>query len=98
MLALEMDNATNAFARHIRNIKHFLSPIIDEAYKMQANIGDINIQRVASIKSGLYQSQVFVDASTEVAHTENDCTYTLISIPNQEIMVGKRHVQIITFR
>ena len=42
MLAAEFD-ATNSFARYLRNIKQLLLPIVDEVFKMQDGYGGIKL-------------------------------------------------------
>ena len=61
-----------------------LSPTINEKY------GHINLKEVATSKVGLWQSQLCIDASTKIEHVERDCTYTLISIPKQDIYLGEK--------
>ena len=34
-------------------------------------------------EAGLWQSSVCVNCQTSILHTENDCTYTVITTPNQ---------------
>ena len=38
---------------------------------------------------GLWQASVGVNASTSELHCENDCTYTLISVPRQQTVQHK---------
>ena len=40
---------------------------------------------VASSKHGVWQSQICVNAQTAELHTEKDCTYTIIGVPNQNM-------------
>ena len=58
--------------------------MINEAFDCQSDWGNIGLVEVPTKKCGLWQSQICIDASTETAHTERDCTYTLISIPKQQ--------------
>ena len=78
-----MKQSIASFRKYVRNINHLLSPIFDEAFNSQSDWGDIGIVRVKTSDSGLWQSQICIDASTSIEHTENDCTYTVISIPKQ---------------
>ena len=40
-------------------------------------------------KYGLWQTSVCVSCQTTHFHTENDCTYTVICVPQQEVTSGK---------
>ena len=79
-IASELDNTVNSFSRYLRNIIGLLSPIIDKAYFLQAELGNIYKGKVKTSDSGLWSTQVCIDASTTVINTENDCTYTVISV------------------
>ena len=68
----------------IPNIHKLLSPVVDVAFNMQAEHGDVNLQQVETSASGLWQSKVCINASTKKWHTENDCSYTLVSVPEQD--------------
>ena len=67
----------------VPKIKSIISPIIDTAFELQTSKKDINIKKVYTADSGCWQSSICVNATTGQFHTENDCTYTLISIPDQ---------------
>ena len=88
--ASEIDRSIISFARYLRKIPELLSPVVNEAFNSQNQWGNINLKPVATSKSGLWQSQICIDASTSTAHTENDCTYTVISIPEQEKRFSKK--------
>ena len=64
-------------------IRSIISPIIDTAFELQTSKKDINIKKVYTSASGCWQSSICVNATTGQFHTENDCTYTLISVPHQ---------------
>ena len=61
-----------------------LSPIVNTASKIQDKIGDINLVKCPGYNNGCWQSQVCINACTRVFHTEKDCTYTIINVPNQD--------------
>ena len=68
----------------IPNVHRLISQVVDVAYNMQATCGSVNLQRVETTSSGLWQSKVCINVSTDKWHTENDCSYTLVSMPKQE--------------
>ena len=83
LCANEVKKAVVSLKRMIANLPILLSPIIDTAFNLQQKLGDVNLKSVQTASSGLWQSQVCVNASTSVLHTERDCTYTLITVPKQ---------------
>ena len=86
----ELSSAATKFVRYLRCAKHLLSPVLKVAYDAQSTWGDINLSNVATSVNGMWQSQICVDASTALEHTENDCTYTVISVPNQDIALSRK--------
>ena len=50
---------------------------------MQETEGNINLKEMTSSKSGLWQSNICVNAETAEFHVESDCNYTLIHVPRQ---------------
>ena len=84
LLAEELLTSTLSFKKYLRNITDLLSPVINEAFECQKDWGNICLNAVPTTEYGLWQSQICIDASTSTAHTEKDCTYTLISVPNQQ--------------
>ena len=68
-IASEVDNAVNSFSRHLRHIQSLLSPVIDTSYSLQAEWGNINLEKVETSPSGLWTTQVCIDASTAIHHT-----------------------------
>ena len=76
----------------MQHINSLVSPVLDVAYKLQEELGTINLEKVSTSKSRLWVSQSCIGASTTVMHTEDDCTHTIISIPKQINLIGKRQV------
>ena len=70
--------------KYLRNILQLISPILDISYDMQ-KYGNINFQEVKTSTIGMWQSQICVNATMSILHTEDDCTYTFIHVPNQQI-------------
>ena len=54
------------------------------AHNQQVKKGDIHLSKGPSFDDGLWQTNISVNARTTSFHTENDSTYTVISIPKQE--------------
>ena len=47
-------------------------------------MGDINLKDVSTAASGLWYSDVCINATTTLLHTERDCSYTLITITMED--------------
>lgn len=83
-ISLEIKVCCNIMGRLLPNIRSVISPVIDTAFEIQNEVGDINLQPISSSKNGCWQTSVCINAQTSDFHIEKDCTYTLISIPRQE--------------
>jgi hypothetical protein len=83
--SLEIKRAVDSFATVIPTIRSVISPVIEVAFDMQENKSDLNLKEGLATKDGCWQSSLCVNATTKCFHTEPDCTYTLISVPNQSM-------------
>ena len=72
LIAAQLAVSTESFGKYLPHITDLLSPIINEAYHSQSDWGDIGLVNCATKDSGLWQSQICIDASTSEVHTEND--------------------------
>ena len=90
LCANEVKKAVVSLKRMIGNLPILLSPIIDTSYNLQQKLEDVNPKSVQTASSGLWQSQVCVDASTSCLHTERDCTYTLMTVLKQYLQKKTR--------
>ena len=52
---------------------------------MQKQFGDVNFKEVELSEIGIWKTVVTVNAYTKELHTEDDCTSTIIHVPNQEM-------------
>ena len=52
--------------------------------KTSLYLGDINLQSTTSSTNGCWQTSICMNAQTNQFHNKNDCTYTLITIPQQD--------------
>ena len=55
------------------------------------------MKEVSTSSSSLWATQACIDASTKVSHTENDCTYTIISVPEQVKFIRKKASRKVNF-
>ena len=91
MVARELEAGIEGISKITPNIRKLIAPVINVAYREQLKKGDINLNKGALFDSGLWQSNISVNARTASFHTENDSTYTVISIPKQEVNSQRKH-------
>ena len=82
-VADEISISTKDLSKVLPKITSIISPIVSTAFELQSFKKNINIKEGYASNSGCWQSSICVDATTGEFHSENDCTYTLITIPNQ---------------
>ena len=70
----------------IPKLKDYICPILSTAYELQDVLGDFNMKSVQVSEAGMWQTCICENAETTQLHTENDCTYTVITVPEQEII------------
>lgn len=83
LLAKDLHNGISGLVSILPNIKQYIAPSLNICYQVQEEIGDCNMKTTAVSRSGLWQSSVCINCQTSTLHTENDCTYTVITTPNQ---------------
>ena len=81
---MEMQMGINQLQKYIPILPQLISPLIAIAFRLQNELGDINLQQTSASNNGLWQTCFCINAETAEFHTENDCTYTLIHVPKQE--------------
>ena len=89
MTAKEIRTAVSFFKKFVRNMPMLISPVLNVAHRLQKIKGDVNLRKVMTSDDGVWKSQICVNLSTLILHTECDCTYTLIIIPLQKIKRSK---------
>ena len=83
LLANDLHTAIQGLVSILPNVRQYIAPTLNIAYQLQEEIGDCNMKTTAVSRSGLWQSSICVNCQTSTCHTENDCTYTVITTPNQ---------------
>jgi hypothetical protein len=83
MTSIELKRAVDAFATVIPTIRSVIAPVLEVTYEMQTNKSNLNLKEGLASKDGCWQTSLCVNAITKRYHTEQDCTYTVISVPNQ---------------
>ena len=85
MMNTELKSSIFRMKNVIRDIDKMVAPVMKIAYDLQAKQGDIGIKKMNASDAGVWQSSLCVNAITKGWHTENDVTYTIISVPFQEV-------------
>ena len=83
LLANDLYNGVTSLVSIMPNLKQYIAPSLNTAFQLQHDIGDCNLKATKVKKAGLWQSSICVNCQTSMFHTENDCTYTVITTPNQ---------------
>ena len=65
------------------NMHRMITPVMCVAHSMQSNTGDIGLKQTSASDVGVWQSSLCINAVTKGWHTEDDVTYTIITVPNQ---------------
>ena len=87
----ELKDAICNVGRILPNFKECIAPVLKVACDLQDVHGDINIKRNSYFEYGIWKSVVSVNSQTKQLHTENDCSYSVITVPKQNAMKKKRH-------
>ena len=93
LLAEDLKYGVKSLISIIPNVQEYISPTLNIAYNLQDTVGDCNLKKTAVSEIGLWQSSICINCQTSSLHTENDCTYTVITTPNQ----GQKTVPIFLF-
>ena len=72
------------------NIKNSLAPVLKVANDLQSTIGSIKLKETEYSNFSIWKSVFCVNTETTQLHTEDDCSYTVITVPKQKAMIKKR--------
>ena len=89
MISAHINEAVSNFQNRFRNIDKLLSPVINTAFEMQSEHGDVNLKATKTKQSGIWMSTVALNAQTLKFHSEQDCTYTIVKVPCQSKVINK---------
>ena len=84
MVARELKDGIKSLGNLIPLIQNYIAPVFNFAEEMQHTVGDINIMKDEYSKYGIWKTVYCVNAETHALHTENDCSYTVITVPKQQ--------------
>jgi len=97
MVAKEIGIGIDGLCKLTQHIKSLIAPIITTGFNLQQPKGAVNLKEIPASSSGLWQTSISVNAQTKVLHTENDATYTVINVPDQQDNVKKNKARQYTF-
>ena len=86
LVARELKDGIDNVGRILPNFKDCIAPVLKVADDLQAIVGDIHIKRGTYHDYGIWKSVVSINSQTEELHTEDDCSYTVITVPHQASM------------
>ena len=72
------------------SLKDCVSPVLHVAKHLQSHKGDVKLLPTSYSDYGIWKSVLCVNAVTEEAHCEDDCSYTVITVPRQQAITKKR--------
>ena len=84
MAAQELGVGIDGLSKLIPKLASLIAPVINTAFNLQGDKGNVNLKCVPASTSGLWQTSISINAQTTQLHTENDATYTVIHVPKQE--------------
>ena len=91
MINTELQSSILKVGKILPSLPKVIAPVIGVAHQLQLNTNDINITERYGSNVGIWQSSVGINAVTKEMHTEDDVTYTTISVPRQEFVSTDRH-------
>ena len=83
VISVEMSLVSKTLSKLVEYADRLILPVLDIASKMQVNYGNIFFKKDKKKCSSTWNINVCINASTEDFHTENDTSYTLITVPSQ---------------
>ena len=72
------------------SLKECVSPVLHVAKHLQKYKGDVKLIPTSYSDYGIWKSVFCVNAVTEEVHCEDDCSYTVITVPRQQAILRKR--------
>jgi len=90
MMNTELISSIKKMKKILSILPSVVAPVIRVAHELQSTVGDINIQKPYGANVGVWQSSLSVNAVTKGMHTEDDVTYSTISVPLQEVQSTER--------
>ena len=91
MIGNGMISASSSVNKVIAHADKLILQVLDVANGIQTFQGDIFMKKAKDKYSAMWHTNVYVNTSTGKFHTENDCSYILTTVPQQNIKAQKCH-------
>ena len=95
MINTELQMSVLKIGKILPSMRNVIAPVIQVAHDIQSNSTNINITERYGSNVGIWQSSVSVNAVIKDLHTEDDVTYTTITVPRQKTKNIDRHFHFI---
>ena len=82
--SITITDAIQALGRILPQIRNLISPVLDVAHLMQKKKKQIGLMEIETSGIGCWNAFLYANGRTDNLHTEVDCAYTLITVPNQK--------------
>lgn len=92
MCASQIAMALDNISKVIPEIQSLMSPVIDSAIDMQGKNESTVISNVKTTVLGFWNYMLYFNGTTSKLHRENDCAYTLVTVPKQIGAVTNKHM------
>ena len=89
----ELKDGIESLGSVIPLLKEYIAPVFQIAHELQATVGDINLKKDKYSEFGIWKSVFCINARTSDFHTEDDCSYTVITVPRQKLMSKEQNYQ-----
>ena len=83
LVARELKDGIQSLGAILPVLQDYIAPVFHVAEKLQSIIGNINIKKGKYAEYGIWKSVFCVNAQTTEMHSEDDCSYTVITVPKQ---------------
>ena len=93
LIAMHLNKSVKALSRYIRNIPNLICPVFNIAYEIQKEHGLVNLKAVKWTDNGILMSSICANTRISKFHPEEDCTYIIAKIPdqNKEMNMNTKH-------
>jgi len=85
-----ISNGVDLLKTIIPDIHHLVSPILDSANSIKTKSKSNIMKETATSSHGFWNTMLYVNGCTDGLHTEKDCTYTLITVPQQSFTISSK--------
>ena len=86
LCVVELNNVTDHIGNILTSIQYIITPIINTINTLQSTIGDYNLLAGNRTSNRCWNIFLSANGMTEELQTENDCGYTVITVPQQKLI------------